>query len=480
MQALIAIPPDQSPDLTHSRVAGLPLLERLLLALREKGVERVQLLCPRTPDAYRRGLRPAGALGLDLDWHGPDTPLAELLDQLERGPGPTVMLASDVVFEHGLLGALLGAPSGRPSALVVDRPAGRLDGLSLVRGVTSAGSRADGLVDVGRTARITAGLFLVPEPGHLLTLVEPDAAGDASLAEQVIGRLQAGLAESAERGRLELLPATAGFWAPLRDRTDVAPAERGLFNTLRKSTDGFISRNLNRPLSLAMSKVLIRLPIHPNVLTLFSLLVGLASAWFAAQGGYWPVAVGAALLQFNSILDGCDGEIARLRYQTSKLGSLLDTIVDNVSTTGFIVGVVIGLWRGHGGWLVPAAAGLFLALIAVAFALMLFFLLRYGQTASLIAFFRPLVQSIERSRSWAGSVGRVMAKVLKRDSHVFILFLVGLAGQAWLILALADFAALVLTSVILYLVIGRRRWLIAALAADSGNYGVAEGDLVRG
>jgi len=429
MKALIAIPTSQSPDRALTRVAGLPLLERLLLALREKGVEQVHLLCPRAPDAYRRGLRPAAALGLELTWYGPDAPLSDLLAALERGRGPTLMLASDVVFEHGLLAALLDAPTGRPSALVVERPEGRLDDLSLVRGVTSAGSRADGLVDVERTARITAGLFLVPEPDRLLDLVEPRGNEGASLSQRVIGRMQAGLAELAARGQLELQPASAGYWAPLRDRADVAPAERGLFNTLRKSTDGLISRKLNRPLSLAMSKVLIRLPIHPNVLTLFSLLVGLASAWFAAQGGYWMVLVGAFLLQFNSILDGCDGEIARLRYQTSKLGSLLDTIVDNVSTTGFIVGVVVGLWRTDGTWLYPSMAFLFLALIAVAFALMIFFLIRYGQTASLIAFFRPLTQSIERSEGWAGGVGRVMAKVLKRDFHVFLLFLVGLAGQ---------------------------------------------------
>src|SRR6266496_2179547 len=59
----------------------------------------------------------------------------------------------------------------------------------------------------------------------------------------------------------------------------------------------------------------------------------------------------------QSILDGCDGELARVRLQQSKLGAWLDTFVDDVLNVLITVSVGIGLWRsGSGTW--AAAVGI--------------------------------------------------------------------------------------------------------------------------
>ena len=51
----------------------------------------------------------------------------------------------------------------------------------------------------------------------------------------------------------------------------------------------------------------------------------------------------------QSVLDGCDGELARVRFQQSKLGAWLDTFVDDVLNVLMTASAGIGLWRAGAG-----------------------------------------------------------------------------------------------------------------------------------
>ena len=62
------------------------------------------------------------------------------------------------------------------------------------------------------------------------------------------------------------------------------------------------------------------------------------------------------LLELNSILDSVDGELARLRFQYSKLGQWLDNLSDDIVDNAFIAAVGYGL-GGVWWWLGLAAAG---------------------------------------------------------------------------------------------------------------------------
>ena len=84
-------------------------------------------------------------------------------------------------------------------------------------------------------------------------------------------------------------------------------------------------------MSVPFSRVLAQLPITPNQVTYFTLLVALVGAYYFGQGGYWEMILGAVLTQVSSILDGNDGELARLKIQDSDFGTWLDTLCDYVS-----------------------------------------------------------------------------------------------------------------------------------------------------
>ena len=51
---------------------------------------------------------------------------------------------------------------------------------------------------------------------------------------------------------------------------------------------------------------------------------------------------------FASILDGCDGEVARLKLQESAFGCWLETICDYLYYLFIFVGMTIGLLRSTG------------------------------------------------------------------------------------------------------------------------------------
>ena len=111
---------------------------------------------------------------------------------------------------------------------------------------------------------------------------------------------------------------------------DVRVAERRLLGALVKDTDGFMARHVERRISLAMTRHLASTGVTPNHMTLVSMTIGLVGApFFLSSQGLWQTA-GALLFLAHSILDGCDGELARLKFQESRWGGILDFWSDNI------------------------------------------------------------------------------------------------------------------------------------------------------
>ena len=124
-------------------------------------------------------------------------------------------------------------------------------------------------------------------------------------------------------------------------------AEQKLNRWLVKPTDGVFAR-MNRRISIPISRQLIKFPITPNMVSLFTLAVSIAAGTFFALGGYWNSLLGAILSVWASILDGCDGEVARLKLQASDFGCWLETACDYLYYLCIFAGMAIGLERSSG------------------------------------------------------------------------------------------------------------------------------------
>ena len=112
---------------------------------------------------------------------------------------------------------------------------------------------------------------------------------------------------------------------------------------MSKPQDGLVSRFLNRPISRRITSVLLNFPIHPNAWTISIFVLPLIASVFLVRGDYFSIVSGAAIFQVFSILDGCDGEIARAKNLESKFGERLDYFCDFAASLLYVLTLGLGL-----------------------------------------------------------------------------------------------------------------------------------------
>src|SRR6266576_1354566 len=118
---------------------------------------------------------------------------------------------------------------------------------------------------------------------------------------------------------------------------------------MSKPQDGFVSRFLNRPISRRITSVLLKFPIHPSTWTISICVLPVIASVFLVRGDYVSIVIGAAIFQVFSILDGCDGEIARAKNLESKLGERLDYFCDFIASLLYVLTLGLGLHRASEG-----------------------------------------------------------------------------------------------------------------------------------
>jgi len=139
---------------------------------------------------------------------------------------------------------------------------------------------------------------------------------------------------------------TAGLlWVDVDSPQALKKAEGALLRALReKPTDGPVARHFNRPLSVRLSRVLVRTPITPNQLSLLCFLLSGLAALLMAMPGHLALALGGLLAQAASVLDGSDGEVARLKLLESEYGAWFDAVLDRYSDGLLLLGLTWHAW----------------------------------------------------------------------------------------------------------------------------------------
>jgi len=207
------------------------------------------------------------------------------------------------------------------------------------------------------------------DPRLTLRVADPSTgrvSGEASLtapAGLVWHRgLPARLVAAGYRGDITEAPLLPGeFVITVTDRTSARQAESLLLGSLIKPTDGIISRAINRKISLRITRALLDTSLTPNQMTGIATLFGALAIGVVAWGGVTWLVPGALLLQAQSILDGCDGEISRLKYIRSRLGEWLDQVLDDVVNLGYFAAAGWAVWQSGSAlafWLTSIGAGL--------------------------------------------------------------------------------------------------------------------------
>jgi phosphatidylglycerophosphate synthase len=130
-----------------------------------------------------------------------------------------------------------------------------------------------------------------------------------------------------------------GYWSRIPDERAAKLATWKLLNRLRWRPGGLVAKHLNRPISTRISYLLMDTSVTPNQTTIVAFLIGLVGVVLIFMGGYVNTIVGTVLLQVNSIVDGIDGELARIRHQNSDFGAYLDSVCDEILNSGTMIGI---------------------------------------------------------------------------------------------------------------------------------------------
>ena len=222
-------------------------------------------------------------------------------------------------------------------------------------------------------------------------------------------------------------------------------AEDAVFAQLLRGDLGIVARHLNKPISFRITRyLLIRLPVTPNQVSVAAALIGLCGAALVATGQRWWMIAGFFLAHAQSVLDGCDGELARVRFQQSKVGEWLDTFIDEGLNIALFAATGMGVWRQTGSTL-ALAVGLGAASIHVFYdGVALTELARQGQGGELMRIRWWLAGGMymkNRTGKKRGDLVVIVHGLVRRDFFVFAFLIYALAGVPFLALAHAAIIA---------------------------------------
>lgn len=147
-------------------------------------------------------------------------------------------------------------------------------------------------------------------------------------------------------------------------------------NSLKISAgEEFFDLAVHRPLAYLLVKMIQPLPISPNQVTGFSVLVYLVASFCIATSHPPNVAVAGILILFGNVLDAADGQLARLRGTASQYGRIMDGDGDYISFISLFI--AMALWHPPG----ETSSVLWIFLVGIS-------LLCFGWQASLVDYYR--------------------------------------------------------------------------------------------
>ena len=230
-------------------------------------------------------------------------------------------------------------------------------------------------------------------------------AGTASLADVHARVLAAPLPEISGG------PAPAFFDASRRSGAEAAAA--ALYARMAKPNDGYLAR-LDRHVSVAFTRLLLPFAISPNQVTAVSLVLGFLGACGLASASSRTQFEGALVLWFCAILDGCDGEIARLKHHITEWGGDFDLLADHAAHLATFVALPIGVARLHPDqdWRIPGV------------------LLVTGFLAAGFSVWRLVLRVPEEKR---GPTALIVERVASRDYVYLIVALTAIGRLDWFV-----------------------------------------------
>ncbi|MFT3976753.1 MAG: CDP-alcohol phosphatidyltransferase family protein [Sphingomonas bacterium] len=140
------------------------------------------------------------------------------------------------------------------------------------------------------------------------------------------------------------------------DSNELQPAVTGKPRELQ----GFLNRNAYHPAARRLASLLARTPVTPNMVSIFgAVMVCATGVLYALVGTPLAIAIGFALHLLWHVVDGADGDLARMTGRASPRGEVVDGLCDYGGHTVLylLLGSVLQQSWGPWVWLIVVGAG---------------------------------------------------------------------------------------------------------------------------
>jgi len=253
--------------------------------------------------------------------------------------GSFLLLMSDHIFERSILDRVLSLKSQAAFTVCLDKKPSRAEAKEGLKLILSG----EAVVSADKTTSprhgIDTGIILCREDSK--AYVER-AIENFGYKATIADALNVATAD----GKVDYVDVTGKLWKDVDTPEDLVAARKVYWQILRKELtkpeDGLVSRYLNRPISTRISIMAYRrgFKIKPFTATVISFILGLSASLLLAMRAF---ILGGLLVQAASIIDGVDGELARLYRKATPWGGYLDSVLDRISDVAIVAGLTLSL-----------------------------------------------------------------------------------------------------------------------------------------
>ncbi len=227
------------------------------------------------------------------------------------------------------------------SCLIISRT---LSSLNNFNDATKVKVGVDKISDIGKSIKDSNGFdtgFFILNSDEFNSVNKLSVRKKLSLSEVI--------QELVQQKKLYFIEVSEDSWFDIDTNQDLLNAKNYLLknNLSSKTNVGSISRYINRPISQWITSKITDYPLTPNQISIAVFFISVFSGLTISIEGYFFLLLGALLAQLSSILDGCDGEIARLKFLESKFGGWFDQVLDRYSDLFILTGLTFHTYFIH-------------------------------------------------------------------------------------------------------------------------------------
>ncbi len=112
-----------------------------------------------------------------------------------------------------------------------------------------------------------------------------------------------------------------------------------------RDTEEWLDIHFTRPIGYLWARFFQRLNVHPNVVTVFSIFLGIGAGVMFAYRDILHNVAGVLLLMWANFYDSCDGQLARMTGKKTQWGRMLDGFAGDVWFVAIYLAIIVRLFN---------------------------------------------------------------------------------------------------------------------------------------